>query len=221
MSDHPYGFPDEWHWREEIVPGSYVGGVRSFAPPDPLKLPAERLRDFGLFRRLLLSLRDFAQARSSIVFIREELDYEKSYSRADWRRFQCYETTLIVSYCRPFSQSTAGLPRLSYKILGVSLAPFVDRLHRELIDKRNRIFAHSDIDHIEYVNPVILHSKDKHGKSFTVLYPPRFREETLLSRAELEQVDVLLGDVINAVMAMLQAMHPNFKDRYPSVQLDA
>lgn len=217
---NPYGFPDDWFYHVPTGENAGYGGIRAFPLPDPSKLPTDRLKDYALFQRLLLSLRDFAHARSAITFVREDVDFKATYNLAELRRFQCYETSLIVSYCRPFSESSGGIPRLSYKTLGVKLSPFVRALHENLIDKRNRIFAHSDVTHVEYSMPMVMHSNDQRGQRFTVLFPPRFREGTLLTEAEFEQVSVLVSDVSNAVMHTLQAMHGYFADRLPSTKLD-
>lgn len=217
---HPYGFPDDWFYWVETAKDSGDGGIRCFAPPDPSKLPPERLNDHALFQRLLLSLRDFAHARSAITFVREDIDFKQKYGLAELRRFQCYETMLVVSYCRPFSESTGGLPRLSYRTLGIKLSPFVRALHDDLIDKRNKLFAHSDIGSVEYALPIVMRSKDTTGSPFTTLFPPRFREGTLLDEAGFEQVSVLVDCATSAVMHMLQAMHVNFADRYTSADFE-
>ncbi|NRC54189.1 hypothetical protein [Neoaquamicrobium sediminum] len=167
----------------------------------------------------MLSLRDFSHARSSIVFVREDVDFDAKYPLAELRRFICYETTLIVAYCRPFSESTGGLPRLSFRALGVKPTPFVRKLHDSLIDKRNQIFAHSDVTAIEHSEPRVMRGTDTTGLPFTVLVPPRFQEGTLLSRNEFEQASVLVDTLSNAVVHQLQAMHHHFVDRYPSFDL--
>ena len=174
------------------------------------------MKDHALFQRPLLSLRDFAHARSAITFIREDVDFEQKYGLADLRRFQCYETTLVVSYCRPFSESVSAFPRLSYRALGIKLSPLVRALHNGLMDKRNTLFAHSDVGSVECALPVVMHDKGTKGRPFTTLFPPRFREGTLLDEAGFEQVSVLVECAGSAVMHMLQAMHVNFADRYPS-----
>lgn len=213
---HPYGFPDDWFYHVKTGEDSGYGGVRCFEPPDPSKLPEDRLQNHALFQRLLLSLRDFSHASSALTFIREDVDFEAKYNLADLRRFQCYETTLVVSYCRPFSESAGGIPRLSYKSLGIKLSPFVQSLHDELVAMRNKLVAHSDIEKVEYALPVVVNAKDSTGEPFTMLYPPRFREGTLLDEAKFEQVSVLVGCLNHAVMQMLQAMHVHFHDQYPS-----
>ena len=217
---HPYGFPDDWFYYVKTGEVSGYGGVRCFAPPTPSKLPEDRLQNHALFQRLLLSLRDFSHALSALTFIREDVDFEAKYNLADLRRFQCYETTLVVSYCRPFSESVGGIPRLSYKTLGIKLSPFVQNLHDELGGMRNKLVAHSDIEKVEYAMPVVVNSKDTTGKPFTILHPPRFREGTLLDEAKFEQANVLVRCANHAVMEMLHAMHVHFKDEYPSRTLD-
>lgn len=217
---HPFGFPDDWFYFVETSKDTGYGGIRCFPPPDPSRFPPERLKDHSLFQRLLLSLRDFAHARSAITFIREDIDFDQKYDLAELRRFQCYETTLVVSYSRPFSESAGGLPRLSYGALGIKLSPFVRALHEELMEKRNRLFAHSDIGSVEYALPVVMHGKNTKGTPFTTLFPPRFQEGTLLDEARFEQISVLIECVSDAIMEMLQAMHVNFSDRYPSTDLE-
>lgn len=64
--------------------------------------------------------------------------------------------------------------------------------------------------------PVVMHDRDTKGKPFTTLFPPRYREGTLLDEAAFEEVSVLVECASNAVMHMLQAMHVNFVDRHPS-----
>jgi len=217
VQPHPYGFPDDWFYWIETGKDSGYGGIRCFQPPDLSKLPPERLKNHALFQRLLLSLRDFAHARSAISFIRDDVDFEQMYGLAELRRFQCYETTLVVSYCRPFSESIGDFPRLSYRTLGIKLSPFVKALHDDLVDKRNKLFAHSDVGSVEYARPVVIHDRDAKGRPFTTLFPPRFQEGTLLHEAEFEQVSVLVECASNAVMHMLQAMHVHFADLYPSI----
>ncbi len=155
-----------------------------------------------------------------MTFIREEVDFEKEYSRADLRRFNCYETTLIVSYGRPFSQSDGNIPRLSYGTLGIKLSQFTRALHDKLITKRNKIFAHSDVGHVEYSKPFVMQGNDKEGAPFTVLGPPRFHEGLLLAENEIEQAGVLVLCLYSSVYHMLNAMHENFIAEFPSIDLD-
>lgn len=112
--------------------------------------------------------------------------------------------------------SSGGIPPLSYNRLGIKLSPFVLALHKDLMERRNKIFAHSDIERVEYSLPVVVQGKNSQGEPFTTLFPPRFREGTLFDEAKFEQVSVLVACASHAVMHMLQAMHIHFQDRYPS-----
>ncbi|WP_048710117.1 hypothetical protein [Microvirga massiliensis] len=215
-----FEFPDEWFYLEKIDGKMSSGGVRAFEPPDPGRLPDDVLKDRGLFDRLILTLRDLAHARSAITFIEEDVDFEERYPLAGLRKFACYETTLIVSYCRPFSESQGGLPRLSYRKMGIRLSPFTRTLHEELIAKRNKIFAHSDGDHIDHAPPTVMNGVNWQGQSFTTLFPPRFQEGILLDYARVQQASILVSSLSNAVMHQLQAMHIHFVDVLPSMDLD-
>jgi hypothetical protein len=110
-------------------------------PPDPEKMrqAAERRR-----RRLLYSLNDLQQALSACAFL-HECDEKGTYSKTELLRFRCYETTLVVAYGRPFSQSLAGgIPPLSTKMIDLKLSPERRALHDRLMAMRNQITAHSD-----------------------------------------------------------------------------
>jgi hypothetical protein len=98
---HPYGFPDEWSYWVKTGQDSGYGGIRCFTPPGTSKLPTKSLKNHALFQRLLLSLRDFAHASSALTFIRQDIDFEANYNVAELRRFQCYETMLVVSEVVP------------------------------------------------------------------------------------------------------------------------
>ena len=217
---HPYGFPDEWFYFVKTGEDSGYGGIRCFEAPDTSRFPENKLRNHALFQRLLLTLRDLSHARSALAFIREEVDFEAMYALAELRRFQCYETTLVASYCRPFSESVGGLPRLSYKAMGVKLSPFVQSLHDDLMDMRNKLFAHSDIEKVEYALPVVINANDVTGRPFTTLLPPRFKEGTFLDEAKIEQISVVVDCLNHVVISLLQAMHVHFKDHYPSQTWD-
>jgi hypothetical protein len=57
-----------------------------------------------------------------------------------------FNTSLIVSYSRPFHKSndTAGLRVSLRKAVQTVLTDDENALHRSVIDKRDRVFAHSD-----------------------------------------------------------------------------
>jgi hypothetical protein len=132
----------------------------------------------------------------------------------------CFETALIVSYSRPFSESSDGVPVLSYKTLGIKLSPFTRALHEELMSKRNTIFAHSDPDKVEFASPVVLKFERTDGSPFTIISPPRFHEGIRMELPRLRQAAVLVSSLHFAVFRRLQAMHAHFLDVLPSLDAE-
>lgn len=207
-------FPEDWYKRSGNPDMGMTVGIRCFDRPDYSKRPKDSLSDHFLFERLLLSLRDFAHAGSAATFILQDVNYAKTYDLAELRRFQAYETSLIVSYSRPFSETSAGLPRLSYKSLGIKLSSYTRAIHDDLIDKRNTVFAHSDVSAIEYSKPVITEFERPDGSRFTTLFPPKFREGLMFSESQIRRIENLISCNSDATFHLLHAMHPNFEDRY-------
>jgi hypothetical protein len=101
--------------------------------------------------RLLYSLGDFQLALSAAAFL-FECDPEAKYSKVELRRFRCYETTIIIAYTRPFSQSKSGIPQLSLKLTGANLSNEQKKLHQRLMNLRNKVIAHSDADMMRFVS---------------------------------------------------------------------
>ncbi len=95
--------------------------------------------------RLLYALEDFELALSASAFL-AECDPYKIYSKVDLRRFKCYETTAIISYARPFSQSVGSIPRLKFALIRDKLDEELQNLHHSIIEMRNKKFAHSDAE---------------------------------------------------------------------------
>jgi hypothetical protein len=96
-------------------------------------------------RRLLYSLNDLQQALSACDFL-YECEETGTYSKIELRRFRCYETTLVVAYTRPFSQSRGESAPLTMRMVGLKLSKDRLALHDKLMDMRNKIMAHSDSD---------------------------------------------------------------------------
>jgi hypothetical protein len=100
--------------------------------------------------RLLYSLKDIQLALSAADFL-QECDPDTKTSKVELRRYKCFETTAIVAYARPFSESRGGFPKLSLKMIGVQLDHNSKVLHDEILDLRNRVVAHSDSDMMRMV----------------------------------------------------------------------
>jgi hypothetical protein len=110
----------------------------SLSPTELRLLHAERRRI-----RLLYSLGDFQLALSACQFL-YECDPQSRYNKIELRRFRCFETTLIIAYSRPFSQSEGSVPPLTLKMAKAKFTEQEKALHRRLIRMRNKVIAHSD-----------------------------------------------------------------------------
>jgi len=95
--------------------------------------------------RMLYSMKDIQLALSAADFLLS-CDPDDPISKIELRRFKCYETTAIVSYARPFSDSKGDVPKLSMKMIGVKLDDQQQALHDELMHLRNKVVAHSDAE---------------------------------------------------------------------------
>lgn len=112
--------------------------------------------------RMLYSLRDLEIALSAADFL-TEADEDENYSHVELRRFKCYETTAVVSYSRPFSESKNGFPKLSLKMCDVSLSEHERGLHEKILATRNTIMAHSDAEFMHFNAMVGDVSKNQDG----------------------------------------------------------
>jgi hypothetical protein len=93
--------------------------------------------------RLLYSLSDLQIALSAATFL-AECEPEELYTKIELRRFRCYETTAIMAYTRPFSESKGEVPQLGFKMIGAALSDEQKALHQRLLELRNQVVAHSD-----------------------------------------------------------------------------
>jgi hypothetical protein len=114
---------------------------------------SDQIREQRYFKRLLLADRDFRRAEE---FVQEMLKRRLFENLTVQREVEAYafQTALIVSYCRPFSDNKSGakrdvLPRISDKVFLSDLETPEKETHSLLIDLRNQIYAHSDPDAFE------------------------------------------------------------------------
>ena len=99
-----------------------------------------------LIIRLVYSARDFQLALSALDFFLEVGEAEK-YSHIELRRFRCYLDMAAIAYCRPFSRSP-GIPRFAFDQIGLALTPDEQTLHHRIQIYRDKVVAHSDLDHM-------------------------------------------------------------------------
>ena len=119
--------------------------------------------------RLLYSLGDFQLALSAATFS-GECETDTKYSKVDLRRFRCYETTMIVAYARPYTNSRGTILSVSLKRTGAKLTEEQKELHQTLLELRNKVFAHSDEEMMRMVSKTFsIPGRD--GKPMTFFQP--------------------------------------------------
>lgn len=123
--------------------------------------------------RMLYSIKDIQLALSAATFL-DECDPEQGVTKIELRRFKCYETTAIISYARPFSESRGAMPKLSLKMIDVKLDSVGSHLHDEVIELRNKAIAHSDAELMRMA--VKLHQIDIGEGKMMPLIQPAFDE---------------------------------------------
>ena len=99
--------------------------------------------------RVVYSSWDFQQALSALTFLCEECDFDKKYSRIELRRFRCFETAAIVSFCRPFKVGH-GRQDLDLTEIGFQFTKDEENLKAKIIRLRDKIVSHSDEEEMEY-----------------------------------------------------------------------
>lgn len=151
--------------------------------------------------RIQYSLWDIQQATSVLTFLLEDFDFEKKHPLDDLRRFKCYETSMIISFARPFitsrSASTLGL-----KKLGIKLNQNEETLKEKLLNLRIKIFAHSDEDFMHFKSSSFLPFDDKNIHMPQITY-----DETLhFSHAELLECKIFFYGLIRHIAEFLFAV---------------
>lgn len=148
--------------------------------------------------RLNIFLFDFNQARRfSGYILRRNLHAVKNPHAKAKLVHSAFNTSLIVSYSRPFHKSndTAG-QRVSLRVVQTVLSDDEIALHRRIVEKRDRVFAHSDaaaheIDGFNYDGSTV--------QIYKYAFEPLTRDETrLLStmiKKWIEYVETLRSDL--------------------------
>jgi hypothetical protein len=163
---------------------------------DEITLNAERRR-----RRLPYSLNDLQQALSACEFL-YECDETQTYSKIELRRFRCYETTLVVAYTRPFSQSRGAVPPLTLKMVNLKLSKERQALHDRLMEMRNKIMAHSDSEMMRMTTqPFDVPMRD--GEPPMYFIQTVFDDGITLLGSLLIEINELLHEVFQAIFLTL------------------
>jgi hypothetical protein len=162
--------------------------------------------------RIIASLWDFQQALSALTFLMDECDFDVKYSKIQLRKFRCYETTVIVSFARPF-ESSRGKTVLGLKNIGISLSSTEKLLKERLMGLRRQVIAHSDEDAMHFRGTVLFPFDDS-PIGLPIL---RFQETLFLNRDELRPLEALLRKLMHGVTRFLFTVaqsKPNRLDVY-------
>jgi hypothetical protein len=154
------------------------------------------------WRRLLYSQNDLQQALSACEFL-YDCDEDASYSKADLRRFRCFETTLVVAYTRPFTRSRGGTPPLTMKMIGLKLSDQRRALHAQLVDMRNTMMAHSDDEMMRMKTQPFDVSEERETPLY--LIQSVFDEGITLIGDLLVETNALLWEVYQAILHTLSS----------------
>ena len=184
----------------------------------PKLTPEQYLK--GQLHRLMMSALDFRHALSAATFLMEDVDWEIGRgTQEDRRRFKCYETSMVVSYGRPFSTARGMAASFSWKQLGREFAMSAEEkiLHKMLIDARNRTYAHSDGDHSD-ITASIWRSDVGEGRTFDFL-SIEGGELLLFDQARVQAIHTFLWKVRHHVDKAVQH-HPAPRDALPVLPID-
>ena len=148
----------------------------------------------SLSHRIIYSTWDFQQALSALTFLLEECEFDKKYNVVDLRKFRCFETTLIVSFARPF-KTGRGREELDLSSIGYELTAEESDLKDKLIRLRDKVVSHSDEEEMEYRTFSIQPFED-HDVRLPVA---RFQEALYLEKAEIYKIENLLKKINRAL----------------------
>lgn len=148
----------------------------------------------GQLIRGLYSLSDFNQAASSINFLLRECDFGKSYNWIELRRFRCYETACIISFCRPFETSRASTT-LGLKTFGIRLTQEESDLKEKVLFLRRKVIAHSDEEEMNY-SLLYLEVPDDPTPNLPFL---QFHESLHLNENDFESLHKLVRKIVDQI----------------------
>lgn len=148
-------------------------------------------------KRVICSNWDFQQALSALTFLLEECDSEAKYNRIQLRKFRCYETSIIISFARPFEGTRSG-DTLGLKALGIRLDDGEHALKEKVMGLRRKVIAHSEEEYMHFMGTVIQPFED------TAAIPTiQYREALYLTIEELGLLECLLRKLIGSIAKLL------------------
>ena len=164
-------------------------------------------------KMLMIWSADIQMALSAITFL-GEVDQEQKYSKAELRRFRCYETAFIVAYSRPFTRANGTkFARLVMSDIGLVLSDRESEMHQRIRQLRDKVFAHSDTDFAH----VRLDSYEIDLDEESVIFPRLQSDEGLVFSQLKDRLDAveLCSKVFHAVYKKLMHLDRERKERSP------
>lgn len=174
----------------------------------------------GQLHRLMLSALDFRHALSAATFLLEDIEWSKTYSNEDLRRFKCYETTMVVAYARPFTTARGHAAPFSWKLVkanGFELTDAEKGIHQRLMDCRNQLHAHSDYA-ASMIRSEVWRTPLPDGRTLDFLSIVG-GEQLVFEESEVQAIHTFLWKVRHHVDEAVQT-HPAPRDDIPIVVRD-
>jgi hypothetical protein len=148
----------------------------------------------SLSHRIIYSSWDFQQALSALTFLFEDCEFDKTYSRVELRKFRCFETTMIVSFARPF-KTGRGREKLDLSGIGFEFTDEENKLKEKLLRLRDKVVSHSDEEGMEYKT----YSFQPFDDSEIRMPIEIFQEALYLSEEEYSEIEDLLHRIMDAI----------------------
>lgn len=167
--------------------------------------------------RLMLSGRDFQQALSAATFLIEESDEARGL--AGLRRLRCFETNMVVSYARPFSQAYGDVRPLKLSDLDLEMKKGWQDMHERLVRLRNKLFAHSDADAVP-MSVTVLNAIMGDGRPDFPFVMPRFDEHLTFTDEEVWLIQDICRQALHATLEKTQTLGIDFRDRFHVHDID-
>lgn len=144
--------------------------------------------------RIIYSGWDFQQALSALTFLLEDCEFEKKYNVVDLRRFRCYETSMVISFSRPFKVGR-GRKELDLRELSFELTDEESNIKSKLIFLRDKLIGHSDEEEMEFS----FGSYQVDNDDSTRMPIERFHEALHLTEEEFYRAERLLHRLIKSI----------------------
>lgn len=149
-------------------------------------------------RRLAYSLWDFQQSLSALTFLMEECDFDAKYTVVELRRFRCFESTVIISFARPF-EGSRGQTVVGLRAIGIQLTETERQIQERLMKLRRKVVAHSDDDEMHF-NVQLIQPMEGSELRVPLL---RFQESLYLTSVELRPLENFLRRLTHAITGAL------------------